>query len=206
MRQHTALEKSSQQGLWRGLPTLCLCLAMILALAPRAQAGFLDIYPLNSFTLTNSPNTQLTNGTAVMQGQSLVFTGGNSGSGEPGTSDLLTTALAASQIQFFFSYSSLDARNLDSAGYLLNGLFFQLATASGASGTVQFNVTQGESFGFRLATADNQFEPGVLAISSVGAAATPEPGTGPVTLLAIGAALVAIGLRSARNSRLETRA
>jgi hypothetical protein len=164
------------------------------------------MYPLSGFTLVNTPTNLLTNGTAAMEGQSLVVTGGNSGTGEPGTTTLTTTALANGQIAFLYSYSSLDSRGYDAAGYLLNGLYVDLADASGASGEVQFNVTAGEKFGFEVTTQDNQFEPGVLAISNVGTltSATPEPGTGPVVLLAIGAALVAVGLRSARSGRAET--
>jgi len=186
--------------LCRGLLLSGLCLAMSAALAPRAEAGFIESYPLSGFTLTNSPNSQLTNGFVAMQGKSIVLTGGNSGSGESGTTDLLTTALTASQIQFFYSYSSLDLPNQDSGGYLLNGSFFQLAAATGASGVVSFNVTAGEAFGFRVATVDNQFEPGILTISDVPTSGVPEPGTG-LYLLLVSIAVLAVGL--VRRSRLE---
>lgn len=205
MKQKKAPETNFQLRLMRVLPVLALCLTISVTLAPAAKAGFIESYPLSSFTLVNSPNSVLTNGTAVMQGQTLVITGGNSGTGEPGTTELTTTALAAGQIAFDYSYFTLDARGQDSAGYLLNGLYIPLATTSGPSGEVQFNVTQGESFGFEVATADNQGEPGILTISDVasanGTSATPEPGTGTVVLLAIGLGLIAVGLRS---SRMET--
>src|SRR5271165_1331953 len=203
MKQKTAPEMISPVRL--RLSVLLLCLAIGVMLTPAAKAGFIETYPLSSFTLVNSPTSILTNGTAVMQGQTLVITGGNSGTGEPGTTELTTTALAAGQIAFDYAYFTLDARDQDSAGYLLNGLFIPLATASGPSGEVQFTVTQGESFGFEITTTDNQGEPGILTISDAGSANgnsdTPEPGTGPVVLLAIGVALIAAGLRS---SRMET--
>jgi hypothetical protein len=204
MRQPTAPEKiSRRRGLWTSLPVFTLCLAMGVTLTPEAKAGFLDTYPLSSFTLVNSPSSVLTNGTAAMQGQSLVITGGNSGTGEPGTTTLTTTALANGQIAFLYSYSTLDSRGEDAAGYLINGLYVDLADATGASGEVQFNVTTGEKFGFEVTTEDNQFEPGILTISNVGST-TPEPATGPVVLLAIGAALIAVGVRSARSAKVET--
>ena len=182
-----------------------LCLAWSAALAPQAKAGFIESYPLSGFTLTNFFNSQLTNGSVAMQGNSIVLTGGNSGSGEAGTTDLVTTALTADQIRFFFSYSSLDLPNEDSAGYLLNGNFFQLATATGASGIVTFNVTAGEAFGFRVATVDNEFEPGILTISDVPTSTVPEPGTGYSVLLVCGAIFVAgrllHGLKQVRQKR-----
>ena len=188
--------------LWRGVLLSGLCIVISAGLTPQAKAGFIEAYPLNGFTLTNSPNSQLTNGFAMMQGNSIVLTGGNSGSGEAGTTDLVTTALIADMIQFMFAYSTLDLPNEDSAGYLLNGLFFPLATATGASGTVKFNVTAGEAFGFRVATVDNQFEPGILTISNVvNTSAVPEPEAGPAFLLGAGALLAAGLLRTARWER-----
>jgi len=206
MRQQMAPEKISRRGLWQSLPVFAVCLTMGVTMAPEAKAGFLDTYPLSAFTLVDSPSSVLTNGTAAMQGQSLVITGGNSGTGEPGTTTLTTTALANGQIEFLYSYSTLDSRGEDAAGYLLNGLYIDLADASGASGEVQFNVTTGEKFGFEVTTEDNQFEPGILTISNVGSvtASAPEPGTGPIVLLAIGAALIAAGIRSARSAKAET--
>jgi len=159
----------------------CLLVGISAGLAPQAEAGFLDQYPLIDFTLTNTPNSILTDGFVMMSGSSIVLTGGNSGSGEPGNTDLVTTATQAGLIQFDFSYSSLDLPTFDYAGYLLNGAFVQLADTSGESGLAQFNVNLGDTFGFRVATVDNLFEPGILTVSS----ATPEPGTGLMMLLVI---------------------
>src|SRR5271166_3318973 len=66
----------------------CLLVGISAGLAPQAEAGFLDQYPLIDFTLTNTPNSVLTDGFVMMSGSSIVLTGGNSGSGEPGTTDL----------------------------------------------------------------------------------------------------------------------
>ncbi len=162
-----------------------LCLSLTLGigswLTPQAKADFITQYPLSDFTLINLPNSVLTNGFVMMSGSSIVLTGGNSGSGEPGTTDLVTTATQAGLIQFDYSYSSLDSPGSDFAGYLLNGTFVQLADTSGESGLAHFNVSLGETFGFRVTTVDNEFEPGILTISS----AVPEPRTGLVLLLGI---------------------
>lgn len=188
--------------LTRGLQLLCLCLLFSVFFARQAKAGFIESYPLNRFTLTNTPSLQLNNGSVVMQGNSIVLTGGNSGSGLAGNADLVTKALIADMIQFMYSYSTLDIPNSDSAGYLLNGLYFPLAVMNGVSGTAGFKVVVGDSFGFRVSSADNQFEPGILTISSVGAAATPEPATGALALLIGGGILAAAWLRG--KSSLET--
>src|SRR5580704_9759497 len=174
MKQKKALEKisrvESRLRQPRVLPVLLSCLTISVMLAPEAKAGFIETYPLSSFTLVNSPTSILTNGTAVMQGQTLVITGGNSGTGEPGTTVLTTTALAAGLIAFDYAYFTLDVSGQDSAGYLINGMFIPLANSSGPSGEVQFTVTQGESFGFEVTTVDNQGEPGILTISDAGSA------------------------------------
>jgi hypothetical protein len=162
---------------------LCVCLTLGISswLAPQAKADFISQYPLIDFTLTNSPNSVVTDGFATMLGSSIVLTGGNSGIGKPGTTDLVTTATQTGLIQFFFSYSSLDAPTFDYAGYLLNGSFVQLADTNGTSGLAQFDVNLGDSFGFRVGTVDNQFEPGILTVSD----AVPEPRSWLVLVMGI---------------------
>jgi len=180
---------------------VALLALLFTALAPSAQAGFIDQFPLSDFTLVNSPNSQLNNGFVTMSGDSIVLTGGNSGSGEPGTTDLTTTVMTAQVVEFLYSYFSLDIPNADDAGYLINGSLFPLAVASGASGIVTLSLTAGEVFGFQVGSADNQFEPGVLTISSV---TTPEPATGSLFVLLAGLALGASFLRRSRNLNLTT--
>jgi hypothetical protein len=155
----------------------CLTLGISSWLAPQAKAGFIEQYPLGVFTLTNTLDTD---GFATPSGSSIVLTGGNSGTGETGTTDLVTKATKAGLIQFDFSYSSLDTPTFDYAGYLLNGAFVQLADTNGESGLAQFNVSLGDTFGFRVGT-DNQGEPGILTVSS----AAPEPGTRLVLVMGI---------------------
>lgn len=159
--------------------------AFILALASHANAGFIGPYALGNFTLINTPTCggDILNGSATTpdNGNTVVLTGSNSGSGCAGTTDLLTTAQGAGTVQFNYSYSSLDAPGADFAGYLRGSMFTQLADTNGQSGAVSFQVSSGQSFGFRVGTTDNTGEPGVLAVSNFSApgtvSAVPEPGT-----------------------------
>jgi hypothetical protein len=77
----------------------------------------------------------------------------------------------------------LDLPTFDYAGYLLNGVFVQLADTDGESGLTQFNVSLGETFGLRVGTVDNEGEPGILTVSSVGS--VPEPRAWPILVIGI---------------------
>jgi hypothetical protein len=165
----------------------CLALAFSVALMPQAKAAFIGDYSLNQFTLTNTN----ANGFVSMtpDGGFLFLTGGNTGSGEPGTTDLTIAAHGGGIVQFDYSYSSLDFPGFDFAGYLLGSTFVQLADFDGESAQgLQFTVSSGQIFGFRVGTTDNTGEPGILTISNFsapsGASSVPEPGTVPVVLIA----------------------
>jgi hypothetical protein len=183
---------------------LCCAFSGIFIPIPSARAAFLGAYALSNFTLTNSDavgGISGTDGSAMSPdgGLSIILTGGNSGSGLPGMTDLVTDAAAFGLVRFQYSYSTLDSPGNDFAGYLLGNTFFQLSGADGdckgeaCPGMVQFPVSIGERFGFRVETVDNQGEPGVLTISnftaSAGSTDAPEPGTGPVILFVLVAAL-----------------
>jgi hypothetical protein len=100
-------------------------------------------------------------------GLSVVLTGGNNGSGLSGTTSLTITAPASGLVHFQFSYFTLDIPGFDSAGFLLDGVYTQLAALSGDTGTGNFAVAAGHTFGFRVETSDNQGEPGVFTISDL---------------------------------------
>jgi hypothetical protein len=202
-------------GRRRALIPLCAVLGLCFALTQRANADFIGYYALNNFTLTNSA---FTNGSAKTPdaGQSLVLTGGNSGSGGFGTTDLSILANAPGIVQFAFSYFSSDpsssgtsprgcglgfAGACDAAGYLLNGTFVQLADdIHQNSGLVQLSVTSGESFGCRVVTLDNTGGAGILTISAFNAPAVPEPRTTTV-LIGLTAVIVAAQRRMARTRK-----
>ncbi len=162
-----------------------------------ANAAFLGDYSFTQWNLTN------TNADGYVlfapSGDALTLTGGNNGNGFPGLTDLTIVAPASGQVQFAFSYSSMDSPTFDFAGYLIGGTFFQLADTDGEAGPAQFTVSAGEVFGFRVATLDNQGEPGILTISSFEPpASVPEPGCLPV-LLGMAAVIAAVQYRRARG-------
>jgi hypothetical protein len=182
--------------------TYCHLLAAIALLAPAAHASFIGTYALANFNLQN----QNADGDVMTPdaGLSIVLTGGNNGSGLPGTTDLFITAAASGLVQFDYQYFSMDFPPFDSAGFLLNGAFTELAGTSGDSGSASFSVLAGQTFGFRIATLDNEGEPGILTVSDFaaplgdGSAPVPEPGGWPLGVL-LTAALAVWRLKEARS-------
>ena len=171
----------------RGLVSLWCALVLSCFLAQTAKADFITPYALSDFTLSNTN----ADGTASTpdSGLSLNLVGGNNGTGEPGTTDFVAIAQAAGFVQFDWSYFSLDPFAADDAGYLIGGTFVLLSSNSGDSGgPVNFSVSLGESFGFRVETQDNQNEPGILTVSNFSApvpSAIPEPGTAAMLFLSL---------------------
>jgi hypothetical protein len=199
-------------------------LALSLILTVPANAGsFTGSYDLSNWVLTN---TAQTDGSVMTpdSGLTLVFTGGNSGSGNPGTTDFFISAPAAGQVQFSWSYTSTDSTTpvcgnsgtliCDDGGYLLGGVYSG-GVLSGStyteladdttwmtvgSGNVNFAVTSGEFFGFQIDTADNLGGPGVLTITDFSAPLNtnaPEPGTMSVAL-GLGATMILAWWRKRR--------
>lgn len=193
----------------------CVLACMFFMTLP-ARASFIGVYSLANFSLINSDltgGTSLTNGFAMSPdgGLSVLLTGGNSGSGLAGTTDLVINAAAAGLVQFQYSYASADSPGFDFSGYLLAGNFFPLSDSNGmcnaapCPGMVHFAVSVGQSFGFRVGTMDNQGEPGILSISSFSApgndTALPEPGNGVAMVVLFAAAGAAKLWRLKRGRR-----
>ena len=177
--------------------TLGSALALSFVFTPQTRAAFIGAYALNNFTLTNTDNggfPSFTDGSVMSPngGLSIVLTGGNSGSGLAGMTDLVINAAAAGAVQFQWSYSSLDAPGFDIAGYLLGSNFATLADTDGVSGSAMFTATLGQRFGFRVKTLDNQGEPGILTITDFSApfngSPVPEPAT--AAMFAVAAAAI----------------
>jgi hypothetical protein len=156
-------------------------------LAPHAKASLIE--PAD-FTLTNST---FADGSALSpdSGLSLVITGPNDGSGEPGTTDLLAVALGTGVLQFDYAFATLDDPGYESAGYLLNGSYYLLADTDGESGSLTVSLVAGDAFGFELDSVDNTGGAGILTISDFSsptlapAAGVPEPGCFWLTLIAV---------------------
>ena len=172
-------------------------ISLIMLSVPQAQAGFIfDLAPQGAFTLANVN----ADGSVSIENNSLVLTGGNNFSLEPGTTDYTAIAVLAGVVDFNWSYSTLDPlAGYDWTGYLLNGNLFTLADTNGDAGTGSFTVAAGERFGFRVETADNSGEPGILTVTAAGSTAVPEPGTGPVFSLLGTIAIVAIVRKRIRS-------
>jgi hypothetical protein len=171
-------------------------------MTPQARADFIADYAIGNWTFINTN----ADGSVITPdlGLSIALTGGNNGTGMAGTTDFLINSPGVGLVHFQWSYSSLDSTfavcgfnsNLpcDNAGYLLGGVFTQLADDTNQiSGITSFTVKSGESFGFQVGTVDNQGEPGVLTVSNFNAPASsvPEPGTAPLLLAAVAAMLAA---------------
>ena len=181
---------------------LFLALAFMLVSPLGARAGMIGAYDPSLWTLTNNS----ADGSVTVTADGVDITGGNTGSGFPGTTDFQILAAGTGLVSFSFVYLSLDSPTFDYAGYLLGPNFFPLADTSGTSGSQTFAVTLGENFGFRVGTVDNQFEPGVLSISSFNApistvsTGAPEPATGAIVLAGLAFAL-GMKLRQRRVSQ-----
>ena len=184
-------------ALWEAISRACrpcgrlMCVPVLLgmALAKPAAASFVDGYAPVDFTLINVN----ADGTAAWGdgGVSLSLTGGNNGSDAPGTTDVTIAALGSGTVYFTYAYASPDTPTYDYAGYLLAGSFVPLADTDGNSGAVTFQIDSGQTFGFRVGTADNTGEPGIFTVTNF-SAPVPEPGTFPLMILA---ACAGIGVR-----------
>jgi hypothetical protein len=193
----------NQTGITRvfGIHWCCWLLAAGSILAPQAHAGFVGPYALGNFSLinTNADGTAVTND----GGLSVILTGGNNGSGIGGTTDLTITAAAGGVVHFQFSYSSLDDPAFDTAGFLLDGAYTQLAGTSGQTGVGNFVVAAGHTFGFRVETLDNQAEPGVFTVSDFTAPAATAGVPEPATWFLGFTALAAFGIARRRASAIR---
>lgn len=154
----------------------CFFLALLASSAASADAAFIGPYDPNSFVLTNMNSDGFA---TILPNGSLVLTGGNNGSGDPGTTSYLVSAAGTGLVTFNFSYSSLDAVLAEVVGYMIGSSFTLLADRDGTAGPVSFGVTAGQTFGFQITTTDNTGEPGILTVSNFAAPGpgVPEPST-----------------------------
>jgi hypothetical protein len=155
---------------------------LAIALVPSARAGFITPYAFQNFTLTNS--TFADGSASAPDAATLILIGPNDGSGLAGSTDLTVDSVSMGSVHFDYLYTSLDLPGFDYAGFTLDGVFYQLADTSGDSGTVAFPVVLGDTFGFRVASGDNQGEPGILSITNFDVPVqAPEPGGFLLTVL-----------------------
>jgi hypothetical protein len=176
------------------LKRLVLTRMLLLGLAFSVSAEAAVINPsLNEFILTNTA----ADGSVVIanDGLSFVLTGGNTGSGDPGTTDFTVSARNSGTVEFFYSYATLDpSTGFDVAGYLLGSTRVPLADSSGESGFGSFLAVAGQTYGWYVSTLDNTGEPGILTVTFTPAASpVPEPAGFAFTLTGI--AVLAVKIR-----------
>jgi hypothetical protein len=172
------------------LAALVGALLFLPGMIPQAQAGFIGPFAPANFELLN----ENADGTAAVSedGLSLVLTGGNNGTGIGGTTDFIAMVAFSALVEFQFLYSTSDEPGFDHAGYLLDDMFLRLADRNGEFGKVRVALTQGQFFGFRVATDDNTGEPGVLSITSLQTVTgVPEVSTSPLMLTGLSSFLIA---------------
>lgn len=183
------------------MPALTELLLLGLALSLSANAAVINP-PLNEFTLTN---TAADGSIGIASGGlSFVLTGGNTGSGVPGTTDFTVSAQIPGTVEFFYSYTTLDpSPGFDFAGYLLGGTRVPLADSNGESGFGSFLVGAGQTYGWFVSTLDNTGEPGILTVTFT-PAASPVPEPAGFAFALTGIAVLAVNmLRVMPRSREE---
>ncbi len=159
-------------------------LVTVYGTAKASPIGFSGPYSPGNWTLTNTN----ADGSVDWSGApaSTMILGGDNFSFAPGTTDLTNTARASGAVSFDWSYSTIDAPGWDGFGVLLNGAYTEIANANGQSGSYSFNVSGGDTFGFRIRTDDNFGGRGIATVTNFDAP-TPEP----MSLLVFGGLTVA---------------
>src|SRR5215831_18759314 len=164
--------------------------AGVVVTAGSAEADFVGPYALANWTLTNTnADGFITNlgGSPI----SIQLTGGDNGSVLAGDTDFTIAAVAAGVVSFHWGYTSADSYQYDTGGFLLNGVYTQLADNDTQvpffDGVFTLPVSAGDSIGFRVHTKDNQFGPGNFGVTNfngpTGEVPVPEPST--LALLAL---------------------
>jgi hypothetical protein len=177
--------QGARSAIIRSVSVVCFVGTLLVAGVGRnAYAGFIGPYAFGNFILNNT--TQANGSATLVDPGTLVITGPNDGSGDPGTTDFTILVGNPGIVQFSYLYNSNDIPGFDFAGYILSNAFHQFADTDGQSGIIVFPVYPGDVFGFRVGTADNQGEAGVLTITNFDVT-VPEPAGYQLSFLGLGA-------------------
>jgi hypothetical protein len=142
--------------------------------AVQIQQGFSGAYAPANWTFEQGGGNGFVD-TSSAPG-SIQITGSNDDGSIAINTDYTITAVTDGPVSLEWNFNSLDEPDRDTFGYLLNGVFFQLASQT-AIGTTQFNVAAGNTFGFRVFTSDDAGPSGTATISEFSA---PVPGPLPI--------------------------
>ena len=196
------MKKSIAATLYGSL-TLALIGFSTMAAATSAPAGFNGAYAAGNWTtnLDGGNGSVITSGaphSTTINGSDGIF----DSNGDPLQVTALTsytiTAVGAGKVIFDWGYQTNDGDGplFDPAGYLLNGIVYQLSNDSGANsqnGSASFDVVAGNIFGFYV-DSDSLGGRASLTISSFSA---PVPEPGQAAMLAMG--LLVLGYFGSRN-------
>ena len=188
-----SLSKGKFLGLMTaGLASATLGLAASPSHAVTLQTGFAGDYAPANWIFNANGGDGSVNTTGVPS--SITLTGNDAGGNVNANifTDYTINATDSGPVKFDWAYSSGDSGAYDSFGYLLNGVYNQLAdNGSQGSGTTTFNVAGGDTFGFSVFSLDGQFGAGVATISNFSApipSSAPASVPGPLPILGVGAA------------------
>jgi hypothetical protein len=204
----------------RFCPALSWCfLVLILFPAANAYAGLVGYYVFGNFVPANNgnPNPFSCDGTygnftlsetgglapngcvTSPDSNTLILTGTNDGSGAAGSTIFTIPSEGSGLFQFNYLFQTPNPATFDTAGYLRNGAYTQLADTDGQSGAFSVSVLAGQIIGFQVNAYDNTGGPAILTITGFNApGAVPEPGS--FTMIIAGAVLLA-GIRLLRSIR-----
>lgn len=114
--------------------------------------------------------------------------GGDAGNSANSFTTFTTTVSAPETLSFIWNYIShdRDGAAYDPAGYILDGVTFQLSPVSGysASGVITLDLNAGDTLAWYVNSTDNGLGRGELDVTTV----TPEPGS----LLLLGSGLAGL--------------
>ena len=200
-RRRGLLDGAGRALLDRRLLSYAAAPALALAAPAMASADFAGPYDVANWTLTLTNSDGGVDTTTAPA--SITLTGPDNNTGDPGSTDFTIASAGTGTWSFDWEYTSEDTNGFDNAGWLLNGVYTEVAdNASQGTGSESIAVVLGDIIGFRVRSVDNTLGAGFFTISNFEAPVDviPPPGVplpSTLSLLALGAA----GLGIARQRR-----